>query len=72
MIMLISESTFVTFQQLKREAGKSGFLYEADVLTWTDIDFAVSYSVKFLSFYLSFMLIQCCFLFLDVKCTVLR
>ncbi|KAF2287109.1 hypothetical protein GH714_038220 [Hevea brasiliensis] len=33
-------------KQLKREAGKLGFLYESEVLTWTDIDFAISYSVS--------------------------
>ncbi|KAG8657138.1 hypothetical protein MANES_03G041700v8 [Manihot esculenta] len=41
---IMCKATSHPLKQLKREAGKSGFLYEADVLTWTDIDFAVSYS----------------------------
>ncbi|KAG8657136.1 hypothetical protein MANES_03G041700v8 [Manihot esculenta] len=43
---IMCKATSHPLKQLKREAGKSGFLYEADVLTWTDIDFAVSYSVS--------------------------
>ncbi|XP_050218883.1 uncharacterized protein LOC126669457 [Mercurialis annua] len=33
-------------KQLKREAGILSYLYESEVLTWTDSDFAVSYSVS--------------------------
>ncbi|WCJ42819.1 inter-alpha-trypsin inhibitor heavy chain-related [Euphorbia peplus] len=44
--VVMCKSTSHPLKQLKREAGKLGFLYEAEVLTWTDVDLAVSYSVS--------------------------
>ncbi|KAJ9183726.1 hypothetical protein P3X46_007538 [Hevea brasiliensis] len=43
---ILCKTTSHPLKQLKREAGKLGFLYESEVLTWTDIDFAISYSVS--------------------------
>ncbi|XP_012077073.1 inter-alpha-trypsin inhibitor heavy chain H3 isoform X2 [Jatropha curcas] len=43
---IVCKTTSHPLKQFKREAGKMGFLYEADVLTWTNVDFAVSYSVS--------------------------
>ncbi|XP_002516254.2 von Willebrand factor A domain-containing protein DDB_G0292740 isoform X1 [Ricinus communis] len=43
---VVCKTTSHPLKQLKREAGKLGFSYESEVLTWTDIDFAVSYSVS--------------------------
>lgn len=35
------------FQEKRRQMGKMGFLYEADVLTWSTTDFRFSYTVRF-------------------------
>ncbi|XP_021691763.2 uncharacterized protein LOC110673065 isoform X2 [Hevea brasiliensis] len=43
---IVCKTTSHPLKQLKREAGKLGFLYESEVLNWTDIDFAISYSVS--------------------------
>lgn len=37
---------FYCLQELRREVGKLGFLYESEVLTWTNIDFTFSYAVR--------------------------
>ncbi|XP_065849450.1 uncharacterized protein [Euphorbia lathyris] len=44
--VIMCKRTSHPFKQLKREAGKLGLLYEAEVLTWTDVDVAVSYSIS--------------------------
>jgi len=33
-------------QELRREVGKMGFLYDAEVLTWSSADFSFSYNVR--------------------------
>ncbi|KAG8636056.1 hypothetical protein MANES_16G093900v8 [Manihot esculenta] len=43
---IVCKTTSHALKQLKREAGKLGFSYESEVLSWTCVDFAVSYSVS--------------------------
>jgi hypothetical protein len=36
----------MVWQELRREVGKMGFLYDAEVLTWSSADFSFSYNVR--------------------------
>ncbi|KAJ9128484.1 hypothetical protein P3X46_034961 [Hevea brasiliensis] len=42
---ILCKSTSHALKELRREVGKMGFLYEAEVLTWSSADFNFSYSV---------------------------
>jgi hypothetical protein len=35
----------MVWQELRSEVGKMGFLYDAEVLTWSSADFSFSYNV---------------------------
>lgn len=39
-------------QELKRQAGRLGFSYEADVLSWSSFDFVFTYTVSLIWFLL--------------------
>ncbi|KAJ6354393.1 hypothetical protein OIU76_027254 [Salix suchowensis] len=44
---IVCKTTSHLLKELRREVGKLGFLYESEVLTWTNIDFTFSYAVSF-------------------------
>ncbi|GLT98803.1 hypothetical protein SLE2022_162830 [Rubroshorea leprosula] len=43
---ILSNASSHPLKQIRRQAGKLGFFYEADVLTWSKIDFSFSYTVS--------------------------
>uniref|UniRef100_A0A3N7EPR8 VWFA domain-containing protein n=2 Tax=Populus trichocarpa TaxID=3694 RepID=A0A3N7EPR8_POPTR len=42
---ILCKSTSHALKELRREVGKMGFLYDAEVLTWSSADFSFSYNV---------------------------
>ncbi|KAL5728559.1 hypothetical protein ACHQM5_001630 [Ranunculus cassubicifolius] len=43
---VICKGTSHSLKEIRRQVGKLGFIYEADVLTWSNINFSVSYIVS--------------------------
>lgn len=43
---ILCKTTSYPFKEVRREVGKLGFTYETEVLTWTHLDLAFSYSVS--------------------------
>ncbi|XP_022732726.1 inter alpha-trypsin inhibitor, heavy chain 4-like isoform X2 [Durio zibethinus] len=43
---ILCKSTSHPLKEIRRHAGKFGFLYEAEILTWSSTDFSFSYSVS--------------------------
>ncbi|OMO67188.1 von Willebrand factor, type A [Corchorus capsularis] len=43
---ILCKGTSHPLKEVRRNAGKAGFLYEADVLAWSDTDFSFSYNVS--------------------------
>ncbi|XP_042485507.1 uncharacterized protein LOC122065729 [Macadamia integrifolia] len=43
---ILCKTTSHPLKEIRRQAGNLGFLYEADVLTWSKTDFNISYMVK--------------------------
>ncbi|EOY30229.1 Inter-alpha-trypsin inhibitor heavy chain-related isoform 1 [Theobroma cacao] len=43
---ILSKATSHPLKEIRRSAGKFGFLYEVEVLTWSNTDFSFSYSVS--------------------------
>ncbi|XVF35154.1 hypothetical protein REPUB_Repub18cG0120500 [Reevesia pubescens] len=43
---ILCKATSHPLKEIRRSPGKFGFLYEADILTWSDTDFSFSYSVS--------------------------